>query len=162
MPAGSSASAVQEQPLLPVPATALYQILYHSYATRALATLAQLHVILAHSRTYNAAHQITGVLLSSEGYFVQLLEGPEAEVRDLYATIKQDARHRRVQLLREQATSQRYFPQWHMGFGLVPAAELAQVAEAVQCYPSRRAPRWTDPHLHTLWQAVSPQGHLPR
>ena len=147
-------SAPAGLPQLPASDLGLYQLFYQSQATGSLPALEQLRAILDHSRAYNAAQHITGVLLSSEGYFVQLLEGPEAAVRTLYASIKQDPRHRRVRLVREQAVARRSFPHWHMGFGQVAAAELARVVQAVQLRTTGRTPRLTDSTLRTLWQAI--------
>ena len=145
----------------PSDASPLYQVFYQSQATGALPALEQLHAILACSRTYNAAHGITGVLLSSEGYFVQLLEGPEAEVRTLYTLIQRDARHQHVQLVREQAIAQRGFPHWSMGFGQVAAAEILELVQAVQMPPTGAAPRCTDLIVCALWQALRQQGVSP-
>ena len=41
----------------------------------------------------NKKHQITGALLIYGDWFAQVLEGPEAPVRALYATIETDPRH---------------------------------------------------------------------
>ena len=132
-----------------------YQLLYHSCATP-LPSLSQLRDILDYSRTYNATHQITGLLLSSEGHFVQLLEGPEAEVHALYTRIKHDQRHQNVQLVGQGAAQQRYFTPWHMGFAYVAAAELTRlVAARVAGDPGQRC--WFDNvHVQALWHAVNP------
>jgi hypothetical protein len=132
----------------------LYQVFYQSQAAPFLPTLQQLRAILDWSRSYNATHQITGLLLCTEGQFLQLLEGPKAEVCALFASIKNDRRHRRVRLVRERTITSRHFPQWHMGVGYVSAAELAKVVTGVQGPASKRTLRFKSPHVQRLWQAV--------
>ena len=49
-----------------------YQLLYHSQCT-VLPTEAESQALLDWSRAYNLSHQLTGLLLYSEGRYVQLL-----------------------------------------------------------------------------------------
>jgi hypothetical protein len=85
-----------------------YHVLYRSRATQA-PTEADLQALLEWSRTYNAQHQITGLLLYSDGQFVQLFEGPEAVVRPLFARIQADPRHTQVVTVSEGPGPQRWF-----------------------------------------------------
>jgi hypothetical protein len=128
-----------------------YHVLYRSRATHA-PTEADLQALLEWSRTYNAAHNITGLLLYSDGRFVQLFEGPEATVRALYARIQRDPRHTHVVTLSDGPGPQRWFDDWHMAFGQVDAPDLHQVLGVVE----DQAPLLTpilDPHLQTLLYA---------
>lgn len=140
---------------LPLRETGLYQLLYESQTTPPLPKLAQLRDILHHSRCYNAKHRITGLLLCSEGHYVQLLEGAETDVRELFAAIKQDRRHKQVQLILQGVAQKRSFPQWSMGFGQVPAAALTQLVRAVQAGKPAQELYFEDPCLQALWQAMS-------
>jgi hypothetical protein len=74
--------------------TSTYRVLYYSWAT-APPTQAHLQALLEQSHTYNAQQQITGLLLYSDRQFVQLVEGPEAAVRALFARIQADRATRR-------------------------------------------------------------------
>lgn len=67
-------------------------------------------------RRNNASHGITGMLLYKGGNFMQLLEGEEAAVLELYGVIQQDARHKDVTLIRSGELTQRNFADWSMGF----------------------------------------------
>ncbi|WP_375435961.1 BLUF domain-containing protein [uncultured Hymenobacter sp.] len=134
--------------------TSTYQVLYHSRATP-LPSLLQLRNILDHSRDYNATHQITGLLLGSEGHFVQLLEGTEEEVRTLFAKIQQDRRHQYVRLVSQGAARQRYFAPWRMGFAHVAATELTRFVAAVEARKPVTDLCFKDPYVQALWQAVS-------
>jgi hypothetical protein len=63
----------------------------------------------------NPAKKITGVLMASGGLFFQILEGPEQEVGEVYQTILEDPRHRKVTMLADQrAVEDRLFPDWSM------------------------------------------------
>jgi RNA-binding protein YlmH len=71
--------------------------------------------LLAGARAHNGAHEITGMLCTGRGCFVQVLEGPEREVITLYARIIRDARHEDVQLLTIRLATERAFARWSMG-----------------------------------------------
>lgn len=72
--------------------------------------------ILAQSREANARVGITGMLLYKDGNFMQALEGEETAVRELYARISRDPRHRGVLTLVEGERKDRCFGDWSMGF----------------------------------------------
>ncbi|MGI4821394.1 MAG: BLUF domain-containing protein [Janthinobacterium lividum] len=131
----------------------IYHVLYRSRATQA-PTEADLHALLEWSRTYNTQQQITGLLLYSDGHFVQLFEGPEAVVRPLYARIQADPRHTQVVTVSDGPGPQRWFADWHMAFGYVEPQELHYVLGAVETQkPSLMLIE--DPHLQTLLHAFS-------
>ena len=56
------------------------------------------------------------MLLYKDGNFMQLLEGEEATVRELYTIIIDDQRHCNVTTISEETTPERLFPSWSMGF----------------------------------------------
>ncbi|TVT39286.1 BLUF domain-containing protein [Hymenobacter setariae] len=104
--------------------TQIHHVLYRSKAVR-LFTKGQLTDLLEQSRAWNEAHNLTGLLCySSDGHFVQVLEGPAAEVRALFAKIRQDTRHYRVQALSNRATPLRWFADWRMAFTQVAPADF--------------------------------------
>lgn len=72
--------------------------------------------ILLRSRANNQRDELTGVLLYHQGRFIQVLEGPDDTVRQRFATITGDSRHRNVQSMSEKAIARRQFPEWTMGF----------------------------------------------
>lgn len=128
-----------------------YHVLYRSQATQA-PTEADLQALLEQSRTYNAQHQITGLLLYSDGRFVQLFEGPEAVVRALYARIQADPRHTQVVTVSDGPGPQRCFADWNMAFGYVAAPELHQTLQVVETQATPLMPIG-NPHLQTLLHA---------
>lgn len=94
----------------------MFRIVYLSTANAPLAK-AELTNLLRVSRSNNRKQDITGMLLYQDGHFIQILEGPEQAVRDLYERhISRDPRHHDLILLAEEETSERMFDQWSMGF----------------------------------------------
>lgn len=85
--------------------------------------------ILASARRNNVRDAITGALICREDLFLQLLEGPDGQVRDAYARIVRDDRHTTVTTLSELAASDRLFPDWAMRHD--PAASWMWTREAV-------------------------------
>ena len=102
-----------------------YSLAYESQASVPL-TAPDLLELLDWSRGKNARLGVTGVLLYRHGTFLQVLEGPHAQVDDLYATIARDPRHHSVSTLLAEERSARRFPDWTMGFADV-AGELGEV-----------------------------------
>ena len=103
--------------------TAVLSIAYVSVATNDMSD-ADIGAILSTSRTNNAAHDLTGALLFHQGRFIQVLEGPEDEVRARFAIIGTDDRHRNVQVVTEKFIAERQFPEWTMGFRPLPESAL--------------------------------------
>jgi hypothetical protein len=87
------------------------------YASRAAGTITAdaLMPIMKGSRTRNAAAGITGVLVFSDGVFLQLLAGGRNAVSALYNRIACDERHRDVVLLAYDEVDERRFAGWSMG-----------------------------------------------
>ncbi|UOQ74109.1 BLUF domain-containing protein [Hymenobacter cellulosilyticus] len=130
--------------------TSIYQLLYRSQAVGPMAEQ-HLQQLLEWSRAYNAQHRITGLLLYSEGHFVQVLEGPQEEVRTLYARIQQDVRHQRIVTIGEGPEPVRRFADWSMGFGHVAATDIDVVLQATPIpFPS---PDVQEEHIQALLQA---------
>lgn len=91
-----------------------FQLAYTSTATDSMEE-DDLQKILRKARSKNENLDITGLLLHAHGYFLQVLEGPESKVRDLYATIREDSRHTHVETLHSTQVAERTFPEWKMG-----------------------------------------------
>ena len=76
----------------------------------------QISDILSTSRRNNPKVSVTGLLLHNAGICLQLLEGGEFHVRDLYAKIARDPRHHMVTTVFEQFNEDRLFREWDMDF----------------------------------------------
>ena len=73
-----------------------------------------LSAILIASRANNRKRDITGALICRSDIFLQLLEGPEQQVKSTYAAIQNDDRHINIYNLLEQNVDKRLFPAWAM------------------------------------------------
>lgn len=89
---------------------------------------ADLKEIVAKSAENNARLGITGLLVLSDRYFLQVLEGPTSELSDLYGKILRDARHKNPRLLGYTPIHEQVFQIWSMrGVNLVNAnSEFAE------------------------------------
>jgi len=94
---------------------ALYYLIYSSIPTRALSD-EELDELLNTARSANSAHGVTGMLICFKDLFVQLIEGEEMEIKQLYKNLLTDPRHYRVQTLKEGEIDNRFFSDWSMGF----------------------------------------------
>lgn len=72
--------------------------------------------ILAVARERNAAVDVTGALLFTEGRFVQVLEGERDKVHEVFGRIAADTRHTEVEILSAQYSDRRRFKEWSMAF----------------------------------------------
>lgn len=93
----------------------IFRLVYVSVVTRRLDDEDLLH-ILAAARERNLSLGITGMLLYRDTDFMQLLEGEEHAVRDVYGLIARDTRHRNLIMLLEEYADERLFADWSMGF----------------------------------------------
>jgi hypothetical protein len=113
---------------LPPSETELYALVYVSTASRAL-SLAELHHLLARAQARNLQENITGVLLYSDGTFMQYLEGPAPGLCRVYEVIKAAPQHYGIVDLVREPIGRREFSGWSMAFRVVDAWGQSSVAE---------------------------------
>lgn len=121
----------------------MYHLIYSSQAREAM-TLTTLVVLLMQARALNERQHVTGALVYGDGQFMQVMEGEEAVIKDLYERVAKDPRHYGVRTLAAGPITSRRFAQWSMAFGEVPAAEF-QVLQRVAEYqtPAQMASQLT-------------------
>lgn len=93
----------------------MFHIVYISSAIKPFSE-SELVDLLITCRERNSQKGITGMLLYNDGNFMQIIEGEEAAVKELYAIIGQDPRHNGHILLIEEQTSESLFGEWSMAF----------------------------------------------
>ena len=93
----------------------MHHIIYQSTETRRLSD-EELRQLLQQWRAANQRWGITGMLLYSEGQFLQIIEGEEAAVRSLFDNIARSYYHVHVDKLADGPIQQRCFSAWSMGF----------------------------------------------
>lgn len=79
-------------------------------------TQGEVDALLKEARSNNARAGITGLLLLKSGHALQMLEGDETKVFELYEKIARDKRHTNLKILYEGSGSSRYFSRWSMGY----------------------------------------------
>ena len=68
------------------------------------------------SQKNNSKSGISGCLLIGSNSYLQLLEGPDSAVENLYSKIQMDSRHKKVKKLFEQNIEEKLFSSWSMKF----------------------------------------------
>lgn len=96
--------------------------------------------LLDHVRAKNDALGLTGMLLYSDGSFVQTLEGPDEVVEETFGRIAVDLRHRDVFVALREAVEERAFPTWSMGFREI-STEESETPPGFSDYLQLRGPR---------------------
>ena len=94
----------------------LHRIVYYSRQTAAVSTDLDLEVrkIIAASIQNNRADNLTGLLITVQGSFLQALEGPSDAVRTTYGRILNDPRHDGVTMIEAAPAETRLFAEWNM------------------------------------------------
>jgi hypothetical protein len=99
----------------------MHYMIYVSQATTPMEA-AELEQLLTHSRKWNTTKGLTGLLIyrysidAESGYFIQMLEGDEREVRAVFEKIKNDKRHHTILTFGHGEMESRMFGEWAMGF----------------------------------------------
>jgi len=76
----------------------------------------ELLFLLEQSRARNERQNVTGMLLYGGGNFIQVLEGSEKDVDEIYKAIKGDERNKGNIVIEKSEITERTFPDWSMGF----------------------------------------------
>lgn len=87
----------------------------------------ELKELLKKSREKNESQNITGMLLYLDPFFIQIIEGEERAVTDLFNRIKEDASHYKVSLIYKKPIEERSFADWTMGFNVVSEEKIADI-----------------------------------
>jgi hypothetical protein len=102
----------------------LWELVYNSVAFPRELPEADLAAMIDAARINNARLGLSGILLHHGGEYVQLLEGEQSMVQEMYyGRIAHDKRHRGARVSWEYPIGVRSFSTWSMG--LVDAREVA-------------------------------------
>ncbi len=93
----------------------MFSLVYRSDAKPGF-DLTQIQEMLSKAKAFNHQQGITGCLLYHDGKFIQYLEGNQFKVLQLFDKIKEDKRHRKVELLAHGELEKRAFEKWDMAF----------------------------------------------
>jgi hypothetical protein len=122
--------------------TQVFRLVYRSRTTMSGENRpAEIQEIFEVSQSKNHHLGLSGALLVWQDTFVQVLEGDETRVRELYATIAADPRHEQVETLDESVVSARAFGRWAMAHvsdaegADLPASRGAEATDAPHATP---------------------------
>jgi len=93
----------------------MFYLIYVSSATQLMED-DDLLSLLIFCRKANASQDITGMLLYKNEKFMQILEGEENAVKELYKSICEDSRHQGQYIVMSGKAEERAFNSWSMGF----------------------------------------------
>lgn len=101
-----------------------YQLVYSSSPAKKMMQ-SHLYIILRNARLKNKRSNITGLLVFTDGIFLQVLEGEENIVKTIFETIQSDTRHQDITILFEGYVGDRAFPNWEMAYSSPSARDMA-------------------------------------
>ncbi len=101
------------------------------YRSRSLMEEGGEHVILEGCRKKNPLLEVTGVLVSHSGWFMQVLEGSDANIKKLVEVIKADPRHTDFLVISTTVINKRDFNDWSMASITVDELRFNQIVK--QC-----------------------------
>jgi hypothetical protein len=93
----------------------LYSLVYTSTASRPLAK-SDLEGILTNARRKNLEEHVTGLLLFTEGKFMQYFEGPKTGVLKIFELICKSSLHEQIVEVSRQSLASREYGDWSMAF----------------------------------------------
>ncbi len=93
----------------------LVHLIYVSTASENMSDDA-LDEILGAAVRNNKPRHITGMLLYAGGDFMQVLEGDESQVDEIFSRIENDPRHSQVMVITKELIAKRDFSDWSMRF----------------------------------------------
>lgn len=107
----------------------LNQIIYTSQTTKKL-EFKDVREMAIKFQGNNKTKGLTGLLVYGNRFFMQILEGKQAEVNSLYHTISNDDRHKEITILNYSQIAVRQFEDWSMGCLLIDSQpEIRKIVE---------------------------------
>ena len=98
----------------------------------------------------NTLKNITGILLYNEGTFIQILEGEEQTLNNLFMTIHTDRRHNNITKILDRRIGERLFKKYRTGFNTLNNYRQLEILETFLTN------RINSSHAHALLALLSP------
>lgn len=110
---------------MPDPVTGLFQLVYVSTAlTQKRSDLAEL---VREAAARNRRLELSGLLLSGNGQFVQLIEGRREQIVRVYRKIRNDPRHTEIHIVHWGQATAPLVAEYAMALEILSADQMAQV-----------------------------------
>ena len=117
----------------------MYEILYTSTAVKEFSEI-ELSSLLEEVRSKNTEVGITGMLVYYNQQFIQLLEGEESLIKELYNNIELDPRHTSVERFYDGPIDHRTFSDWSMAFKVLDETLVAQNIPGYESFNTTESP----------------------
>ena len=104
----------------------LRRLIYTSQATNKLSKRNLLD-LLHDSRSYNKIDNISGILMHSNKYFLQVIEGRSDVIEHLVGRLLIDSRHIKFKIILDCSVNSRLFPNWTMSCADFDNPELSLI-----------------------------------
>ena len=89
----------------------------------------ELELFLTTIRLENSRLNVTGILLYHNGNFIQIIEGENLIIADLFEKIKNDERHNQVIKLVDFKMKDRSYENWSMAFKVISKKDWTTIKE---------------------------------
>lgn len=89
----------------------------------------ELDALVEKAKKKNLRLGVTGMLVYYDGSFIQILEGAEDVINDLFQTIKKDRRHDNVIIIDAEYIEHRSFSSWQMALKKLSLNDLIKYPE---------------------------------
>ncbi|MBU3621849.1 BLUF domain-containing protein [Polynucleobacter sp. CS-Odin-A6] len=109
----------------------MYQLIYVSSSTETFTREKFLDLAFVMS-SQNTKIGITGMLVFKDGNFMEVLEGEESAVKELFSKIHVDPRHTLVSVIQEGDISAREYSSWAMTFYNSATEQYEHVGSPIQ------------------------------
>ena len=116
--------------------------------------------IRTQSSLLNRAAGVTGLLLSTSGYFCQFLQGSRVSVEETMQRISKDPRHKDIAVLLKTDLPETLFPDWSMATSQIPEGYIAKEIE--QTYNDRLADLGAVDRVMSIMQKFRPLDGIDR
>ncbi|MBA6293776.1 BLUF domain-containing protein [Colwellia sp. MB3u-70] len=105
------------------------ELIHLIYASKAYIDFSKHDIafLLEKARNKNKSLDVTGMLVSDSGSFLQVLEGEEKTINQLFSTISGDGRHGNIVKIISEVIPERRFNDWTMGAASLSRQELAKI-----------------------------------
>jgi hypothetical protein len=92
-------------------------------------TSEDINKLVLNANDHNSKNDLAGVLLFRGGIFLQLIEGDEKKLNELFEKIKTDSRHSNLVEIFNIPCKIRVFENWSMGYHEISEIDLKMINE---------------------------------
>jgi len=103
---------------------------------------ARLCEIVAPARWNNECNRVSGMLLYTGVHFLEILEGEESVLNEMWSRLQHDDRHASLVRIGDEACNERRFADWKMGYA--DDLDVGSQVESLRSPVAPHAATWSD------------------